>query len=91
MTSSNGQVAQAAERFELSRGEASTIELNAGERGVVKVKGWKQPEAAVHLVPHRHAPTHRHHAYRDRSHSSGQPPIERKGEQQLPVGAELQV
>jgi len=49
VTSSNGQVAQAAERFELSRGEASTIELNAGERGVVKVKGWKQPGYLVEV------------------------------------------
>ena len=39
---SNGELAQANERFALSRGEAPTLELNAGERGIVTVRGWNQ-------------------------------------------------
>lgn len=39
---SNGQLAQANQRFDLTRGELSTLELNGGTRGVVKVRGWHQ-------------------------------------------------
>lgn len=40
--SSNGQLAQANQRFDLAPGEVSTLELNGGTRGVVKVRGWHQ-------------------------------------------------
>lgn len=39
---SNGQLAQANQHFDLTRGEVSTLELNGGTRGVVKVRGWHQ-------------------------------------------------
>jgi len=39
---SDGQLAQSADRFDLTRGQVSTLELNGGERGVVRVRGWSQ-------------------------------------------------
>jgi len=47
VTSSNGELSRASEQFALSRGEASTVELNAGDRGVIKVRGWGQPGYSV--------------------------------------------
>lgn len=44
---SNGELAQATEKFTLSRGEAPTLELNAGDHGAVTVRGWKQSEYTV--------------------------------------------
>ncbi len=44
---SDGQLAQGEEKFTLSRSEAPTLELNAGDRGVVSVKGWKQSGYSV--------------------------------------------
>jgi hypothetical protein len=44
---SDGELAQASEKFTLSRAEAPTLELNAGDRGVVSVKGWKQSGYSV--------------------------------------------
>jgi hypothetical protein len=45
--SSSGELAQAVEKFTLSRAEAPTLELNAGDRGVVSVRGWKQSGYSV--------------------------------------------
>lgn len=39
---SSGQLAQANQRFDLTAGEVSTLELNGGTRGVVKVRGGHQ-------------------------------------------------
>ncbi len=44
---SDGQLAQGEEKFTLSRSEAPTLELSAGDRGVVSVKGWKQSGYSV--------------------------------------------
>lgn len=39
---SEGQLSQANERFDLTRAEAPTLELNGGDRGILKVRGWHQ-------------------------------------------------
>ncbi len=44
---SDGQVAQSAEKFTLQRTEASTLELNAADRGLIRVRGWNQPSYSV--------------------------------------------
>lgn len=44
---SNGELAQSVEKFALQRSEAPVLELNAGERGVVHVRGWKQAGYSV--------------------------------------------
>jgi len=44
---SDGQVAQAAEKFTLQRSEASSLELNAADRGIIKVRGWNQAGYSV--------------------------------------------
>jgi hypothetical protein len=37
---SDGQIAQSADTFNLQRSEVPTLELNAADRGVIKVRGW---------------------------------------------------
>ena len=44
---SNAELARANESFNLSRAEAPTLELNAGDHGVVSVRGWHQSGYAV--------------------------------------------
>jgi hypothetical protein len=44
---SDGQVAQSADKFTLQRSEAPTLELNAADRGVIKVRGWNQAAYSV--------------------------------------------
>jgi hypothetical protein len=44
---SDGQLAQSAEKITLQRSEASTLELNAADHGVIKVRGWSQPAYTV--------------------------------------------
>ena len=44
---SSAELARANESFNLSRAEAPTLELNAGDRGVVSVRGWRQSGYAV--------------------------------------------
>jgi hypothetical protein len=44
---SDGQVAQAAETFTLQKSEAPTLEVNAPERGLIRVRGWDRPEYSV--------------------------------------------
>jgi hypothetical protein len=44
---SDGQLAQSAEKVTLQRSEAATLELNAADRGVIKVRGWSQPTYSV--------------------------------------------
>ncbi len=39
---SDGQLAQTAEKFTLQRAEAPVLSLNAAERGVISVRGWNQ-------------------------------------------------
>jgi hypothetical protein len=46
---SSGELAQSVEKFSLSRGEAPTLELNGGDRGVVNVRGWKQSGYSVEV------------------------------------------
>ncbi len=47
VTSNNGELAQAVEKFTLQRSEAPALELNAGDRGVVRVRGWKQAAYSI--------------------------------------------
>ena len=49
VTSGNGQVAQAAESFTLSRSEAPTLELRGLERGVLRVRGQDRADYAVEV------------------------------------------
>lgn len=47
ITSNNGELVQAAEKFDLQRSEVAVLELNGAERGSVSVRGWKQPGYSV--------------------------------------------
>jgi hypothetical protein len=44
---SDGQLAQAVDKFSLSRGDASMVELNAADHGVISVRGWNQSGYSV--------------------------------------------
>ncbi|HWC97410.1 MAG TPA: hypothetical protein VG456_11685 [Candidatus Sulfopaludibacter sp.] len=44
---SNGEVAQSADKFSMQRSEVAVLELNAADRGVIKVRGWSQSGYAV--------------------------------------------
>lgn len=44
---SDGQVAQSTDKFTLQRSEAPTLELDAADRGVIRVRGWNQPAYSV--------------------------------------------
>ena len=44
---SDGQVAQSMEKFTLQRSEAPTLELNAADHGLIKVRGWNQQAYSV--------------------------------------------
>jgi len=44
---SDGQVAQSTEKFTLQRSEAPTLELNAADHGLIKVRGWNQQAYSV--------------------------------------------
>ena len=44
---SSGQISRSAEQFNLARSEAPALELDAGDRGVVSVRGWKQSGYSV--------------------------------------------
>ncbi len=44
---SDGQLAQSAEKVTLQRGDAASLELNAVDRGVISVRGWSQPTYSV--------------------------------------------
>lgn len=44
---SDGQIARAADKFVLQRSEVPTLELNAADRGVIKVRGWNQGAYSV--------------------------------------------
>ena len=46
---SNGAVAQAAETFTLQKSEAPTLEMNAADHGIIKVRGWDHPEYSVEV------------------------------------------
>ena len=45
--SSSGELAQTAEKFSLQRSEVPTLELNAADKGAIKVKGWTQNTYSV--------------------------------------------
>ena len=47
VSSNNGELAQAAEKFDMQRSEVAVLELNGAERGSVSVRGWKQPGYSV--------------------------------------------
>lgn len=47
--SSTGELAQAVEKFDLSRAEVSSLELNSAQNGVVDVRGWKQAGYSVEV------------------------------------------
>jgi hypothetical protein len=47
ISSNNGELAQAAEKFDLQRSDVAVLELNGAERGSVRVRGWKQPGYSV--------------------------------------------
>ena len=44
---SSGQVAQAAESFTLQKSEAPTLEVDAPEHGIIRVRGWDRTEYSV--------------------------------------------
>ena len=46
---SSGQLARSADTITLSRGEAPTLELNAADRGIIKVSGWNQSNYSVEV------------------------------------------
>ena len=48
---STGETAQVNESFTLSRGEAPTLELNAADRGQIRVRGWDRADYSVEACP----------------------------------------
>ena len=46
---STGQLVEAVEKFDLSRGEVPTLQLSGGTRSVVNVRGWKQANYTVEV------------------------------------------
>jgi len=47
VTSRDGEIARLAESFTMTRAEAPLLELNAGERGNIRVRGWNRPDYSV--------------------------------------------
>jgi DUF4097 and DUF4098 domain-containing protein YvlB len=47
VTSSNGEIAQINESFTMSKGEAPMLELNAMDRGNIRVRGWDHADYSV--------------------------------------------
>jgi hypothetical protein len=44
---SSGEIARANEEFTLQKGEAPSLEVEALERGIIKVRGWDRPDYSV--------------------------------------------
>ena len=47
VTSNNGEVAKIADSFTMTRAEAPLLELNAGDRGNIRVRGWDRADYTV--------------------------------------------
>jgi hypothetical protein len=44
---SSGEIARAASSFTLTKAQAPALEVNGGERGIIRVRGWNRPDYAV--------------------------------------------
>jgi hypothetical protein len=55
---STGETAQVNESFALSKGEAPTLELNAADRGQIRVRGWDRADYLVETCKIAAAETH---------------------------------